>query len=93
MAIQVTSKCIGCQACLLICPSRAIYRQGDKVTIAAHRCTECREQQFGPHCGHICPIENALLDHDLNALNPTGSLQPDAFELAELKTRQETIND
>jgi len=93
MAISVTSQCIGCQACLLVCPARAIRKEGGKVTVVAHRCNECSDQCYGPHCGHICPVENALLNQQMLPLNPTGSLAADPTGLATLKSRQETIDD
>lgn len=74
MAYAITSACIGCNACKLVCPQKAIFTRDDKYHIAAHRCNECVGHFADPQCASICPIETAIVDSDHRALNPPGSL-------------------
>ena len=74
MAFQITSACVGCHACRLVCPQLAVVRNGEKMMIAAHRCSECSGEYAEPQCASICPIETAIVDGYGRALNPPGSL-------------------
>lgn len=74
MAFEITSACIGCNACKLVCPQKAIFTREDKYHIASHRCNECVGHHADPQCASICPVETAIVDSDHRALNPPGSL-------------------
>ncbi|MBW8191960.1 4Fe-4S binding protein [Neiella marina] len=74
MAYSITSACIGCNACKLVCPQKAIVSSATGYAIAEHRCNECVGHHADPQCASICPIETAIVDQDHRALNPPGSL-------------------
>jgi Fe-S-cluster-containing hydrogenase component 2 len=77
MKYAITDKCVGCHACLIVCPSQAVYADSDdssKFHIHAKRCTGCEDQFDDPQCASICPIEGAIVDDNLIAVNPIGSL-------------------
>ncbi|MFD2094517.1 4Fe-4S binding protein [Corallincola platygyrae] len=74
MAFSITSACIGCNACKLVCPKNAITNVSGQYTISAHRCTECVGSFADPQCASICPVETAIVNQDGLALNPPGSL-------------------
>ncbi|TCS38886.1 4Fe-4S binding protein [Reinekea marinisedimentorum] len=79
MALSITSLCISCSACKLVCPENAIRVSDNQFTIVEHRCNECSEATGTPQCASICPVENAILDANGISLNPTGSLAPVTF--------------
>lgn len=87
MALEITQECIGCSACKIVCPSKAINRQEHTYSIS-HRCNECSGLEQ-PQCASICPVENAIINTQGVALNPTGSLQPHTNILEEILFRQE----
>ncbi len=74
MAWQIVDPCVGCWACVDVCPSDAITEQAGCFTIDARRCTECDGDFADPQCASICPIEGAILDSAGVAINPPGSL-------------------
>ncbi|WP_026958291.1 4Fe-4S binding protein [Aliagarivorans taiwanensis] len=90
MALRITRSCIGCNACKLVCPQKAVVRDAHGYAINAHRCDECVSQPNPPQCGEICPIECAIVDNEGRALNPLGSLtgipceQEQVIQLTEL---------
>jgi Fe-S-cluster-containing hydrogenase component 2 len=49
--VWVTEECVGCGACLLTCPERAIRPSGRRLLVRAERCTGCWE------CVEICPAD------------------------------------
>jgi Fe-S-cluster-containing hydrogenase component 2 len=79
MALSITSLCISCTACKLVCPENAIRVGDNQFTIVEHRCNECSEATGTPQCASICPVENAIIDANGVSLNPTGSLAPVEF--------------
>ncbi|TXR53018.1 4Fe-4S binding protein [Reinekea thalattae] len=79
MALSISEACIACNACKLVCPSNAILTKSPHFQIAAHRCDECQSTAAVAQCASICPVENAILDANGIALNPTGSLAPISF--------------
>ncbi|MQA83687.1 MAG: 4Fe-4S dicluster domain-containing protein [Streptosporangiales bacterium] len=50
-AVTVTERCVGCGACLLTCPERAIRARGGGLLVAGDLCTGCGE------CVEICPVD------------------------------------
>ncbi|MBD1388217.1 4Fe-4S binding protein [Neiella sp. HB171785] len=74
MAFSITNACIGCNACKLVCPQKAIVSGANGYAIASHRCNECVGHHADPQCASICPIETAIVNAEHRALNPPGSL-------------------
>lgn len=74
MAFSITSACIGCNACKLVCPQKAIVSSASGYAIAEHRCNECVGHHADSQCASICPVETAIVDSNHRALNPPGSL-------------------
>lgn len=87
MALEITQACIGCHACKIVCPSKAITRSEQTFSIS-HRCNEC-EGLSEPQCASICPVENAIVNASGVALNSSGSLQPHTSVLDEINFYQE----
>lgn len=50
-AVTVTERCVGCGACLVTCPERAIQAPGRALVVLGERCTGCGE------CVEICPVD------------------------------------
>ena len=44
------NKCIGCKACIKVCPVNAISMQNGKATIDQDKCIHCGK------CRPICPV-------------------------------------
>lgn len=77
MTLAITNKCVGCNACKLVCPNQAVVKDdGAKpaYSINANRCNECKGQFSAAQCASICPIEEAIVDEHNKPLNPLGSL-------------------
>lgn len=75
MALSINALCIGCQACLQVCPNQAVQltAQGG-CQISASTCTECVGDFVVEQCASICPVEGAIVDAQGLPLNPEGSL-------------------
>lgn len=85
MAYSITSACVGCFACLDVCPSRAIREEERRFRILSAACTGCAGDYADPQCASICPAEGAILDGDGVVVNPPGSLTgipPDRLAVA-----------
>jgi len=79
MSFVISSKCVGCHACVVVCPNQAVYPDADQANqfhIHPKRCDECAGHYDNPQCASICPVEEAILDSTQNPLNPIGSLMP-----------------
>lgn len=78
MALSIASPCVGCWACVDVCPSDAIHQATGGAAIPfvieARRCTECDGDFADPQCASICPVEEAILDAAGEPINPAGSL-------------------
>jgi ferredoxin len=74
MALSITEACIGCWACVGVCPNQAIYVDEPIFAIDPGKCTECLAEFPEAQCAAICPIECAIVDELGVALNPPGSL-------------------
>jgi ferredoxin len=74
MALSITEACIGCWACVGVCPNRAIHAGEPVFAIDPEKCTECLAEFPEAQCAAICPIECAIVDELGAALNPPGSL-------------------
>lgn len=79
MSFTISNKCVGCHACMVVCPNQAVYPDADQTNqfhIHQKRCDECASHYENPQCASICPVEEAILDSTKNPLNPVGSLMP-----------------
>ncbi len=61
------ARCAGCGACRLICPPRAVVRQGLVYTVVSERCVRCRK------CIGVCPVGCITLTDG----TPTGDTSPE----------------
>ena len=50
-------KCLGCQACVTMCPVQAISMKGGKAEINKKKCIKCGT------CAQICPV-GAITDEE-----------------------------
>ena len=65
MALMITDECISCGACEPECPTESIT-EGDIYVIAADTCNECSDQDDGPACVDVCPVDCIeLLEKDI----------------------------
>ncbi len=79
MSFVISNNCVGCHACMVVCPNQAVYPDADLANqfhIHPKRCDECASHFDNPQCASICPVEEAILDSASNPLNPVGSLMP-----------------
>lgn len=79
MSLFINDKCVGCHACMTVCPNKAVYSTGrveKPFAIHSKRCNECSSFWHEPQCASICPIEEAIVDCANLPLNPRGSLSP-----------------
>lgn len=74
MALQITSSCVNCWACVDVCPNDAIYADAPHFLIDDQKCTECLGDHSLPQCAEVCPIECAIVNELGDVLNPPGSL-------------------
>ena len=49
-------KCIGCELCVKVCPSRTISMQADKAYVTGDRSLQCG------HCAAVCPVGAVRVD-------------------------------
>ena len=49
--LEITSRCIGCDNCRLICPENSIFKNKDEYIIETWSCTFCNA------CTLVCPVE------------------------------------
>ncbi|MEJ2717310.1 MAG: 4Fe-4S dicluster domain-containing protein [Deltaproteobacteria bacterium] len=81
----------GCMACTEVCPTRALYREGDEVRLNEDTCIYCRA------CTRVCPADDALevRREMIRGRCPTSQLWADMLEklvspAARLRHIQET---
>jgi len=56
MAMMITEECTECALCLPECPTSSI-EEGSPYTINPDTCNECEDQEDGPQCVAVCPVE------------------------------------
>ncbi len=57
MAMKITDECTNCAACEAECPQEAITEGEDLFEIDPKKCTECKDEDGGPQCVEVCPVE------------------------------------
>ncbi len=57
MAMKITDECTACALCEPECPTESITEGDDIYEIAAATCNECEDQDDGPQCVAVCPVE------------------------------------
>jgi ferredoxin len=61
MALLINQDCTECDACVPVCPNKAITA-GRPYVIDALKCTECVGAENEPQCKLVCP-SNCIFDH------------------------------
>jgi ferredoxin len=79
MAMLITDKCTGCDACREECPTGAITT-GRPYTIDPLACVECVSFHDEPECVAMCPISNCIIP-DPNHVESREQLEEKAARL------------
>jgi ferredoxin len=56
MAMKITDECTECGLCTPECPTTSI-EEGTPYIINPDTCNECEDQDEGPQCVAVCPVE------------------------------------
>jgi len=62
VATFITDECIGCGACLPVCPNRAITEGEYVFVIDPSLCTECVGFYGAEQCAAVCPVDCCVPD-------------------------------
>ncbi|MEE9441756.1 MAG: 4Fe-4S binding protein [candidate division Zixibacteria bacterium] len=57
MAMKITDECTACDLCVAECPTTSITEGDDIYIIDPETCNECEDQEDGPQCVAVCPVE------------------------------------
>jgi len=57
MAMKITDECTACALCEAECPTGSISEGEDIYIINSETCNECIDQEGGPQCVLVCPVE------------------------------------
>ncbi|MFZ5516041.1 MAG: 4Fe-4S binding protein [Candidatus Zhuqueibacterota bacterium] len=59
--LRITAECLGCGACLAVCPVEAISEDGEVYTINTNRCCLCVGYSENYLCKTVCGVPGAIL--------------------------------
>ncbi|MBF0166497.1 MAG: YfhL family 4Fe-4S dicluster ferredoxin [Alphaproteobacteria bacterium] len=57
MALLITEDCTCCDACVPVCPNKAISAGDTIYLIEPAKCTECVGAEDSPQCQLVCPAD------------------------------------
>ncbi len=61
MALLINDDCTSCDACVPVCPNKAITA-GSPYVIDSLLCTECVGAEDEPQCKLVCPVD-CIVEH------------------------------
>jgi ferredoxin len=64
MALLINDNCTSCDACVPVCPNKAITAGNPYYVIDALLCTECVGAEDEPQCMLVCPADCIVEDPD-----------------------------
>lgn len=64
MALLITDSCTGCDACVDVCPNKAITASDPIYIIDPMLCSECVGSGDDPQCQSVCPADCIIPDPD-----------------------------
>ena len=64
MALLIDDNCTSCDACVPVCPNKAITAGSPYYVIDALLCTECVGAEDEPQCMLVCPADCIVEDPD-----------------------------
>lgn len=62
MALLINDDCTGCDACVEVCPNKAIREADPIYIINPALCTECVGSGMEPQCVDVCPADCIVAD-------------------------------
>lgn len=62
MALLINEECIGCDACVPVCPNKAISAGSPIYVINPDLCTECEGVHPESQCVKVCPVDCIVPD-------------------------------
>jgi len=64
MSLLIDDNCTSCDACVPVCPNKAITAANPYYVIDALLCTECVGAEDEPQCMLVCPADCIVDDPD-----------------------------
>ena len=64
MALLINDNCTSCDACVSVCPNKAITADNPYYVIDPLLCTECVGAEDEPQCMLVCPADCIVDDPD-----------------------------
>jgi ferredoxin len=62
MALLIVDDCTACDACVPVCPNKAITAGSPIYLIDPDKCTECVGAHDSPQCIDVCPADCIIPD-------------------------------